>query len=281
MFGEPGGGGWGAEEKGCVCVFGEPGGGGVYRVGQGIGYRPRNSLVRALPLTWEDRRSRNRHWAIARPWQLKCKAATCVLRYLVAVSTAVRWWRWCRASCPQMSVDIIIGDKLRPMREHGSVLLYVHRNRKARVVRTESPGRPPRLSHSSAWTLTAVRNKVLYKDFRVRKATQGRPEQLSNKWDVTMHPDMGAQLHLPQSPQSSGAVWESRWPPSWAVRPNEPSGFRGREDLLNHASALVTTTDLSLICQLTSEDIKHHFIITLSPGRSSSLLGCAPVTVCP
>ena len=39
---------------------------------------------------------------------------------------------------------------------------------------------------------------------------------------------------------SSGAVWESRWP-SWAVRPNEPSGFRGRKELLNHASALVTT----------------------------------------
>ena len=28
---------------------------------------------------------------------------------------------------------------------------------------------------------------------------------------------------------------------SWAVRPNEPSGFRGRKDLLNRASALVTT----------------------------------------
>ena len=32
---------------------------------------------------------------------------------------------------------------------------------------------------------------------------------------------------------------ESRWP-SWAVRPNEPSGFRGCKNLLNHASALVT-----------------------------------------
>ena len=39
---------------------------------------------------------------------------------------------------------------------------------------------------------------------------------------------------------SSGAVWESRWT-SWAVRPNKPSGFRGRKDLLNSASALVTT----------------------------------------
>ena len=38
---------------------------------------------------------------------------------------------------------------------------------------------------------------------------------------------------------SSGTVWESRWP-SWAVRPNEPFGFRGRKAILNHASALVS-----------------------------------------
>ena len=38
---------------------------------------------------------------------------------------------------------------------------------------------------------------------------------------------------------SSGAVWESRWP-SWAVRPNEPYGFRGRKAILNHAHALVS-----------------------------------------
>ena len=43
-----------------------------------------------------------------------------------------------------------------------------------------------------------------------------------------------------RSSHSSGAVWESRWT-SWAVRPNEPSGFRGRKDLLNRDSALVTT----------------------------------------
>jgi len=43
-----------------------------------------------------------------------------------------------------------------------------------------------------------------------------------------------------ESHHSSGAVWESRWT-SWAVRPNEPSGFCGRKDLLNRASALVTT----------------------------------------
>ena len=27
--------------------------------------------------------------------------------------------------------------------------------------------------------------------------------------------------------------------PGWAVRPNEPSGFRGRKAILNHASALM------------------------------------------
>ena len=33
---------------------------------------------------------------------------------------------------------------------------------------------------------------------------------------------------------------QSRWP-SWALRPNELSGFRGHKELLNRASALVTT----------------------------------------
>ena len=44
----------------------------------------------------------------------------------------------------------------------------------------------------------------------------------------------------PCGAHSSGAVWKSRWP-SWAVRPNEPYGFRGRKATLNHASALVST----------------------------------------
>ena len=80
---------------------------------------------------------------------------------------------------------------------------------------------------------------------------------------------------------SSGAVWESRWP-SWAVRPNEPSGFHGCKELLHRASALVTTCPkyvnwhlrtlsitssssssytcdcLSLISHLVSVDVKHH-----------------------
>ena len=42
-----------------------------------------------------------------------------------------------------------------------------------------------------------------------------------------------------ESHHSSGAVWESRWL-SWVVRPNEPSDFRGRKAILNHASAVVS-----------------------------------------
>ena len=44
----------------------------------------------------------------------------------------------------------IIWDKLRPMPKHGLILLYVHGN--LRLVRTDSPGQPPPLSHSS-WTM--------------------------------------------------------------------------------------------------------------------------------
>ena len=55
-----------------------------------------------------------------------------------------------------------------------------------------------------------------------------------------------------QLTHSWGAVWESRWP-SWAVGPNEPYGFHGRKAPCSHIGL-----SLSLICQLTSEDIKQH-----------------------
>ena len=48
-------------------------------------------------------------------------------------------------------------------------------------------------------------------------------------------------LHLQQDSRIVQELCESRlrWP-SWAVRPNEPSGFCGRKAILNHASALVS-----------------------------------------
>ena len=71
--------------------------------------------------------------------------------------------------------------------------------------------------------------------------------------------------HTHSHTHSSGAVWESRWP-SWAVRPNEPSGFRGRKELLNHTSALVSACPwyvnwhlrtLSITSSLTHTHIRH------------------------
>ena len=132
-----------------------------------------------------------------------------------------------------MSVDIlgISWDQCRSMVQYSFTSTKTRR-----LVRTDSPGRPPRLSHSS-WT---IKNRLTVFD-----------------------------LH------SSGAVWESRWT-SWAVRPNEPSGFRGRKDLLHRASALV---NLSLICLMTSEDIKHQLIIWPYLYRCQRALhttGCPP-----
>ena len=51
---------------------------------------------------------------------------------------------------------------------------------------------------------------------------------------------------------------ESRWP-SWAVRHNEPSGFRGRKSYIEPCFGIGLS--LSLICQLTSEDIKQHYLL--------------------
>ena len=60
------------------------------------------------------------------------------------------------------------------------------------------------------------------------------PLHMDSKWTPVFNSVSRTPAH-----HSSGAVWESRWP-SWAVCLNEPSGFHGRKELLNHASALVS-----------------------------------------
>ena len=62
------------------------------------------------------------------------------------------WWWWCcRASCPRMSVDTLGTncDQCRSM-----VQCCFTSTETVRLIRTESPRRPPRLSHSS-WTLSS------------------------------------------------------------------------------------------------------------------------------
>ena len=62
-----------------------------------------------------------------------------------------RWW-WCRASCPRMSADIL-GTNCDQRRS--TVQCCFTSTETVRLIRTESPGRPPRLSHSS-WTLKST-----------------------------------------------------------------------------------------------------------------------------
>ena len=56
--------------------------------------------------------------------------------------------KWCLMSS---DVGWHIRDKLRPMLKHGSIIFTSTETR--RLIRTNSPGRPPGLSHSS-WTMT-------------------------------------------------------------------------------------------------------------------------------
>ena len=68
-----------------------------------------------------------------------------------------RWW-WCRASCPQMSVDIL-GTNCDQCRS--KVQCCFTSTETVKLIRTESPGRPPRLSHSS-WALSVTTDSLLY-----------------------------------------------------------------------------------------------------------------------
>ena len=58
-----------------------------------------------------------------------------------------KWW-WCRASCPWMSVDIL-GTNC----DQCWSMVQCCVTETVKLIRTQSPGRPPRLSHSS-WTLS-------------------------------------------------------------------------------------------------------------------------------
>ena len=96
----------------------------------------------------------------------------------------------------------------------------------------ESPAHLPPLD--LAWTLWVRKDPIqwyIYPTFQLHSATQMCTGIRQNQFLLKTPP--------PPPSHSSGAVWESRWP-SWAVRPYELSGFRGRKAILNHASALVS-----------------------------------------
>ena len=70
------------------------------------------------------------------------------LRDELQVRLMLKWW-WCWASCPRMSAEVLGTncDQCRSM-----VQCCFTSTDTVRFIRTERPGRPPRLSHSS-WTL--------------------------------------------------------------------------------------------------------------------------------
>ena len=91
--------------------------------------------------------------------------------------------------------------------------------------------------------LTLSQPKSWYCRFWLFQVTVAKRRLASQKWHLCIQSCLlGTRPQESEFSQdhSSGAVWESRWT-SWAVRPNEPSGFRGRKAILNRASALVTT----------------------------------------
>ena len=72
------------------------------------------------------------------------------------------WWWWSDAWCPQMSVDILgtSCDQCRSMVQYSFTSTETRR-----LARTDSPGRPPRLSHSS-WTMLYVeQGSALYSSY--------------------------------------------------------------------------------------------------------------------
>ena len=83
-------------------------------------------------------------------------------RRLVQILTY--WWWWSRVSCSRMSVDIL-GTNCDQCRS--TVQCCFTSTETVRLIRTGSPGRPPRLSHSS-WTLTCLIYLPLWSTVRYR-----------------------------------------------------------------------------------------------------------------
>ena len=76
----------------------------------------------------------------------------------VSSSVCHWWWWWCRASCPWMSVGILGTncecDQCLSMVQCCFTSTEIITHMVIRLIRTESPGRPPRLLF--CWTLSAT-----------------------------------------------------------------------------------------------------------------------------
>ena len=96
--------------------------------------------------------NKGHHWKSTLVLSLKSEEKqNKAVHYTALLVRVVCWW-WSRASCPQMPVDILGTNCDQCL---STVRCCFTSTETVRLVRTESPGWPPRLSHSS-WTLTVV-----------------------------------------------------------------------------------------------------------------------------
>ena len=103
---------------------------------------------------WSEAVSKRNGWKLAKGHQqstmsfFSLSLSSSWLRDELQVLLMLKWW-WCWASCPQMSVDILGTNCDQCL---SAVQCCFTSTETVRLIRTESPGRPPRLSHSS-WKL--------------------------------------------------------------------------------------------------------------------------------
>ena len=130
--------------------------------------------------------------------------------------TRFTWW-WCRASCPLMSVDILgtNWDQCLSM-----VQCCFTSTETVRLFRTESPGRPPRLSHST-WTHLAsyapdMSDKTGCRHSRVTVSTAWTSFLVSSPSPpphTPYHPPL-AHRHDSAPPEMCVPAWHACRPPS-------------------------------------------------------------------
>ena len=96
--------------------------------------------------------------------------------FLRFLAKNMRWW--CSASCPRMSVDILGTncDQYRNM-----VQCCFTSTDTIRLIRTESPWRPPRLSHS-CWTLSVFGDRFYIALFSALEQTHCVLVACDSKW---------------------------------------------------------------------------------------------------
>ena len=132
-----------------------------------------------------------------------------------------RWWWWCRASRPRMSVDIL-GTNCDQCRS--TVQCCFTSTEPVRLIRTKSPGRPPRLSHSSwaltpqplllSWCLTSTEARWPIRDGdRVGRGRESERLDRGNRLKKT-----GGTVHRRQNNGSVKAVSPRHCPATCALR---------------------------------------------------------------